>query len=605
MDRLRRRRRHVTYIASSFATRLLDLGAGPDGGFGAVFGTARHTGTLAATTQGDDFTDPDEGDDAFKALVARAAARLLLEASAEIRACRDARAAVRPEIGDSVHITLQIDGRGAPSKVEVSVSTPDEILNRCVQVVVEALVFPASELTAAIDVRQTIQLAPFRTSLRGRTCSSVATLPLPARRGVWRERLVRGGASVATTFLAAKLSCELPTWTDQRTFLELVLDTFTNGPQRIQIAQLLQDAGEPNAAALVRREALRRASTPAELSAVQAALLAGERLPAGAFRKQYLKATDDTARLAVVRRFLTIAPHDARLRRTLLLLLEALGKKDELVEQARLYRQDPFTGAVLLADIAAALRRAGDELEARRAYGELAERAPDDPWVRAFLGDRLRNEGWFDDATLTYEALEELLPGDAATGVRLALAHAGKGRLDVAHRTLARVAQTGGRAGDTLLGDLATLVAHAFLAEARAATTTSAPDRERLTRAALSLPLADAGPVLLVRGPAGSVPIDVTLLRGPKDKLEERAADLSSPSIGVHAVRTGAADRDVALRLRRPAAFPPAQPLRVRVDALVPEGPGKPPRLVTTDIDLPPTGKPIELRWTDGAFIKG
>ena len=594
-----------TYVGSSFATRLLDLGAGPEGGFGAVLNTARRTGTIAATTQAPDFDEPDEGDDTYKALVARAAARMLLEAAAEIRACRDARAAVRPEIGDDVYLALQIDGRGAASNIQVSGSTHDDALHRCIEVVVQAITFPASELSVSIDVRQSIRLAPFRTSMRGRTCSSVSTLPLPARRGVWRERLVQSSAAVGVTFLAAKLSCELPTWTDQRTFLELVLDTFTSGPQRIQIAQSFQDAGERDAAALLRREALRRASTPSELTAVQLALLAGERLPTGAFRKQYVKAIDDTGRLAVVRRFLMIAPHDARLRRTLLLLLEALGKKDELVEQARLYRQDPFTDAVLLADIAAALRRAGDEPEARRAYGELAERAPDDPWARAFLGDRLRNEGWFDDATLAYEALEELLPGDAAAGVRLALAHAGKGRLDVAQRTLARVAQTGGRAGDVLLGDLASLVAHTFLAEARAAQSTSAADRERLTRAALSLPLPDAGPVFLVRAPAGSVPVDVTLLRGPKDKREERPADLSSPSIGVHAVRAGASDADIALRLRRPSALPPAQPVRVRVDALVPEGAGKPPRIVTTEIDLPPTGKPLEVRWAEGAFDKG
>ena len=591
----------TSYIASSFATRLLDLGAGPDGGFGAVFGTARRVGTRASTRQGPDFADVDEGDDVFKALVARAAARLILEASAEIRACRDARAAIRADVGDNIFISLQIDGRGLPREVRVGGTGGDEILDRCIQVVVEAIVFPVSELTGAIEITQSVRLAPFRTSLGGRTCSSVSTLPLPARRGVWRERLAQG-VPVATAFLAAKLSCELPTWTDQRTFLELVLDTFESGPRRIEIAQSLHDAGEQSAATLLRREALRRAATPAELSAIQAALLAGERLPVGAFRKQYVKATDDAGRLAVVRRFLAIAPHDARLRRTLLLLLEATSKKEELIEQARLYRQDPFTDAVFLADIAASLRRAGDEAEARRAYGELAERAPDDPWVRAFLGDRLRNEGWFDDATLAYEALEELLPGDAGTGVRLALAHAGKGRLDVAQRTLARVAQTGGRAGDTLLGDLAGFLAQALLAEARTKETTTPADRERLTRVALSLPFTEAGAVLLVRGPAGSVPLEAVLLRGPKEKPEERAVDLASPSIGVHAARTGAEDRDVALRLKRPEALPPALPFRVRVDAIVPDGPGKPPRLVTTEVDLPPTGKPTILRFTDGAF---
>src|SRR5207249_2434522 len=52
-----------TYVPSAFGTRLLDLGAGPEGGFGAVFGTARASGTLASTTQAEDFGGEDEGDD--------------------------------------------------------------------------------------------------------------------------------------------------------------------------------------------------------------------------------------------------------------------------------------------------------------------------------------------------------------------------------------------------------------------------------------------------------------------------------------------------------------------------------------------------------------
>ncbi len=167
----------------------------------------------------------------------------------------------------------------------------------------------------------------------------------------------------------------------------------------------------------------------------------------GIFRKRYAAAPDDAARLAVVRRFLGLAPHDARLRRRVLALLEALGMKQALADEVRRVRRDPFADAGLLADGAAALRRLGDEAEARRAFGELAERAPGDPWARAFLGDRLRNEGWFDDAAQAYAVLDQLVPDDPAAILRLALAHAGAGRLDLAVRLLARVAQTGGRGG--------------------------------------------------------------------------------------------------------------------------------------------------------------
>jgi ABC-type nitrate/sulfonate/bicarbonate transport system substrate-binding protein len=82
----------------------------------------------------------------------------------------------------------------------------------------------------------------------------------------------------------------------------------------------------------------------------------------------------------------------------------------EVVELSRQLRSDPFADALLLADAASALHRVGAELEARRTFGELSERAPKDPWVRGLLGDRLRAEGWFDDATEAYATLEELIP---------------------------------------------------------------------------------------------------------------------------------------------------------------------------------------------------
>lgn len=169
---------------------------------------------------------------------------------------------------------------------------------------------------------------------------------------------------------------------------------------------------------------------------------------------------------------------------------------------------------------------------------------------------------------------------------------------------LARVAQTGGRSGDVLLGDLAGFVAHALLADARTKDSIAAADRERLTRTALALPFPEGTILFLVRAPAGAVALDPILVRGPKDALEERAADLASPSIGLYAIRGSTTDRAATLRLRRPEALPPTLPVKARVDVLVPEGAGKPVRLHTTEIEIPPTGKPIELRWTEAGFSK-
>jgi tetratricopeptide (TPR) repeat protein len=592
------------YVPTTLQTRILDLAVGPEVGFTAAFSTPRGSyGTLTNVPRETDEEKGEDSEDAFKASVAEAAGRVIDEAGAAVRACRDSRAALRPEIGGSLDISLSVEGDGSAADVKVRgvAGADDEALNRCVKVVVEGLVFPASGLRVTVEVKRRIDLPPPRATLRGRKCSPTSTLPMPLRRGVWQERLNRG--TPAAVYLEAKQSCELPTWTDRRALLELILLFNEEGLFRVNVARELERAGEADAAALLRREAVRRARSPEELRSIKVALVGDERYPVGTFRKQYGDAADNKGRLAVVRRFMALAPHDARLRRRMVSLLEALNMKQELAEEVRLVRRDPFADAGLLADCASALRRIGDEAEARRAFGELAERAPEDPWARAFLGDRLRNEGWFDDASLAYTVLEQLVPDEPAAILRLALAHAGSGRLDIAQRMLSRVAQTGGRGGDAQLGELASRLANVLLAEARSKEGVAKDDLDRLTRAALELPYPSGATVLLVRSPAGALPIETTLIRGPKEAREERGAEVAAAGIGLYTLRIDQGDAtEVTLRLRRAKELPPAAGTKVRVDALVPDGAGKPPKLVSTDVDLPATGKVVDLKWAGGVW---
>jgi tetratricopeptide (TPR) repeat protein len=595
------------YVPTSLDTRILDLAAFGEASFSAAFATPKGTfGALASVVHETEIDDSDDKEDTFKAAVAAAARRVVDDAGSAVRACRDSRAALRPELGGNLDVALTLDGDGhaAGVKVRGGAGADDDALDRCVEVVVEGLVFPASGLKVKVEVHQQMTLPPPRSTLRGRKCSPTSTLPLPLRRGVWRERLDRG--QPANVYLDAKQSCELPTWTDRRALLELVLLFNDDGMWRINVARALELAGDADAAALLRREAVRRAKSPDELHRIQLALIGDERYPVGTFKKQYNAAGDDKGRLAVVRRFLSIAPHDARLRRRLVAVLESLGMKQELAEEVRRFRRDPFADASLLADGASALRRIGDEDESRRAFGELAERAPEDPWARAFLGDRLRNEGWFDDATRAYTVLEELVPDDPSAILRLALAHAGAGRLDIAQRMLARVAQTGGRAGDGRLGDLAGRLAIDLLAEARARPGVAPADADRLLRAALELPYPAGAIVVLVRAPAGASALTTTLFRGPREAREERAPEVAAEGVGLYALRFdrgGVNDGDAVLRLRRPADLLPARGTKVRVDALIPGAAGQPPGLVTTEIELPISGKPVELKWTGSAFV--
>ncbi len=588
------------YTPTLLQTRILDLSAGPESGFSAAFATPRTSaGTLTNVPQETEAGDAPDDENAFKAAVADAAARALDEARPSVRACRDSRAALRPELSGKLDVRFKIDGEGKAedAKVQGIAGADDAALARCVEVVVRGMVFPASGLNVTIDVSRILDLPPPLPTLRGRKCSPTSFLPLPLRRGVWRERLDRAAADVV--YVEAKQSCELPTWTDRRALLELVLLHETTGLSRVAVATRLEITGEADAAALLRREAIRRAQSPEELMAIKLALLGEEKYPVGTFRKQYRAAADDKARLAVVRRFLGIAPHDARLRRRLFALLENLDMKAELADEIRRVRLDPFADAGLLADAASALLRIGDEGEARRTFGELGERAPRDPWARAFLGDRLRNEGFYEDASLAYAVLEELMPDDPAASIRLALAHAGAGRLDIAHRMLGRVAQTGGRAGDAKLGELAGRLAHVLLAEGRGTKDVDATTLDRLTRAALELPYPADTVVVLVRSPAGALPVDVKLLRD-KDETEP---DVIATGIGAYTLHFGAGEKSpIQLRLSRPEDLPPARATSVKLSVLVPEADGKVPRLVTSDVELPATGKPVMLRWNGSAF---
>jgi tetratricopeptide (TPR) repeat protein len=299
-----------------------------------------------------------------------------------------------------------------------------------------------------------------------------------------------------------------------------------------------------------------------------------------------------------VRRFLELAPHDSRLRRRHLALLEALNRPAEVVELARQLRSDPFADALLLADAASSLHRVGADLEAHRTFGELSERAPKDPWVRGLLGDRLRAEGWFDEATEAYATLEELVPDDARATLRSALAHAGAGRLDIAERLLTRVARTGGRGGNGDFGELARQLGR-ILAQAALSSTARRPSDEeatRLRRLASDLAQAEMSTIMLVQAEAGAPELTVRL-RGEGSDKSVHEPDIAAASLGLYLFRTSAAELPQKLverlSISGPSELSPSRPLRLRVDALPKDGDGA--ALVTRELTLPSDGKVLAL----------
>jgi len=587
------------YRASRVETRILDLSPVVDPTYAAPL-----SGAGALDAGRDDAADPLRDDPRLLEEAAAAAARRTIDAArVALRACRDARAALRPDLEGALRVELAIDGQGRVRRSRVtplSRTIDDAALTRCVEAVLVGLDYPACGATGEIRVEHQIAF-PVAIVPQPRRCSELSAVPMPLRRGVWRERV---GGDAAEAFVVARARCELGTWTDQRAFLELVLAAKPAGLERLRVGDQLALAGEADAAEFLRREAVRRARDPGELRAIRQHLLGTEEYPVGTFEKLYAAATSAEGRLAVVRRFLEVAPHDARLRRRLLALLVAASDGSGLLAEVRRVRDDPFADAALLAAAAEALIRAGDEAEARRAFGERIERAPADPWARAFLADRLRNAGWYDDATSAGESLERLAPDEPAATLRLALAHEGAGRTDIAARMLLRLTQTGGRSGDAAFGALSTQLAAVLLGRAYAAA--QDPETRRLLRSSLGeLALDERGAALLVRAPAGDVPVGVQLVPPPGSERAARTATTLAPGLGIHTlVFDPAADRGAQVVLVRRPGAEPEPPTPVRVQALLPAPQGQPPRVITADAELPVDGREVRLRWDGAALVR-
>lgn len=586
-----------TYRPSPLESRVLDIAASSDAVFSSVLATPSSFGSSLLDVT-DEEVEPSEPEDKglLELSVSLAARRVVNEAIGSIRSCRDSRAALRPDLSGTVNIRFDLEGDGKPVNVKISGSSTvqDEAMYRCIAQVVEGLPFPVTGLQAKVAVSHDVDLLAGKSAQRVK-CSETSSLPLALRRGVWLERL--RATAPAAVFNGAKRTCELPTWTDQRAMLELILTRVVNGSERVGVANALELSGESEAAAFLRREAVRRARTPEELRAVRATLLAFEKYPRVAYEKEYAAANDDAGRMKVVRKYLSLAPHDIRLRLRLLALLEESKDKAVLLQEVSAIRSDPFADARLLAQCAAALRRAGEDAEGRRLYGEIVERAPSDPWARAFTGDRLRNEKLFEDAIKVYAPLEQQAEGEQAIVLRMALAYEGAGRVDLATRMLTRLSQMGGRSESQELGNLAVDLAAATLAEPR---TAEPAQVKELQRRLLELPLRKAGTSVLLRLPASLAPLEIAAIRGPKDAREERGPDIAARAVGVYRVVLDAGDDDFVLRMAAKKELLPSPATPVKVIAIVSKGAGLAPVIKTFDASLPADGKPLKLQWTDG-----
>lgn len=590
------------YVPTDLSTVLLDMAYPPSGG---LVPTLRPSHLPASVLERPttSYTVPVDDPDLEGALAA-AIRRKLNDARDAIRACRDARAVLLPNAPREFDIRVDLDDAGAVGLVVVvALGVRDAALERCIQQVVSGLSLPSFGSVKKLFVQHRLSLSEYVPS-QNRRCSAESRLPLGSRRGVWQEELQRAGGSVAVLdlYMNAKRDCELKSWREKRTLLALVLDRHAEPAFRLEFMRGLLGEGQLDAGDFVRRETLLSARSPEEFREIERELIGDELLPLGEFKRAYVAVRDDAGRLAVVRRFLPLAPHDDRLRGLLVALLLATDQKALLLEEVRRLREDPFTNVGLLADAASALARAGFESESRRSFGELIERAPGDPWVRAFLGDRLRNEGHFDDATSTYDVLAGLAPNEPRVILRQALAHFGAGRVDLARRMLQRVAETGGQSGDATLAELGRQLGNVVLS--RALERELAPEtKELLTLAARSMPHPRRGALVLLETPAAVAEVDVRL-QDPEGSLPPEAPfTIRDPGMGVYTIeRSTALVPGTVIALSGPERPVPLDALRVGLEVLSWSADDAPPRTGRVEFELPRDGKDLELVWDGQAF---
>jgi tetratricopeptide (TPR) repeat protein len=374
-----------------------------------------------------------------------------------------------------------------------------------------------------------------------------------------------------------------------------------NTSDALSLARDLDLSAEEDAAEFVRHQALRSVRSFEELQQMMRVLRTDEPEIRDELEKALEKEKDANKGLELCRKFLRLAPHNTYARRRLLALLEVLDMKEQIVSSVRTWRSEPVADAGLLAEGASALLRLGKKDEGRRAFGELIERAPRDPWTLAFVGDRLRAEGLFDEAGAAYDTLARMMPHEGAVILRQALAHAGAGRIDVASRLFDRVSQTGGRHDEGRLADLATIAEAALLSAARGGD--DAEVEAEIERRLLRTPLPDAKALVLVRAAPSDEPVTLEITRDEGETLAQ-SAEMDARHLGLVAARVERGERGaIKLALRRGKIAGPSHPVEATVSVLLLGKPGELPQLSSKTVRVAADGEPLRIELQEGRLL--
>lgn len=385
------------------------------------------------------------------------------------RASFDRKAASRPDLSGIIPVELEVNPDGSVHKaalVKDAVVLKDPDVVEDVLRLVRSVQLPATPTGERFKLTHTFRFVPQDISDVPKRClnkdgtrkrSKESYKYLDARRALWRERLYRNRSPVgAHRVWRGALACgEIRLDTDARALLLQMIQALGTTRNRVDLYQRMRNE-LAWVRAFLRREILRRVRTLNDVQVVRAGLALDGGIDRALLAKMLKKAKKDPAKLKVVQRFLALSPESLTLRVMLMHLLERTGKLPEAERMAWRLRGDPAADAGVRQQVGEYFLRRGNRAEARRAFSELVEFAPYDPWARRRLGNLLMaqatqaqtakgQQAWarhlYADAYREYETLAWLMPGDNAVLLLMANAAAGMKRTDWALRLQQRVSE--------------------------------------------------------------------------------------------------------------------------------------------------------------------
>jgi tetratricopeptide (TPR) repeat protein len=381
-------------------------------------------------------------------------ARALQEREAPARVCYDRKAAGHPELSGRVIVRVKVGLDGAVRDAKAISSTlRAKDVDQCIERAVLGLKLPPAPDGAPHDVDFAMQFTqPEREGDEPVKCSAASRAYLASRRALWRERLGShsGVEGAMTVWREADARCELRTWLDRRALIDLLRPHVGDTAQQVDLYHRFDDSSyKAEVQPYLRREILRAVRTEADVRAAQAGLVLDGGIDPELLAQELKKTRTGAEQIAVLRQFLALSPDALALKLRLLGLLEQSGQKDEARRLIERLRSDPGADAAVRQAVGEFLLRTGDGAEAARAFSEIVEFAPFDPWGRRRLGDLYRAHKFYDAAYREYQVLGWLLPQDESVLLLLADAAAGLGRSDEALRLTGRVAEAvGARTGE-------------------------------------------------------------------------------------------------------------------------------------------------------------